>query len=975
MKYRKITALMLSCAMAASLCPVSLMAEEAATEMVTVGDEAAAEEAAETEDTEAAAEEAPAEAPAGEAAEEETEAALTEQYLEDAKLAREISEESIVLLENKDNTLPLAEGTSVAVFGTGQSAFWKSGCDGSAAINGKTETTLIEGLEGLDGELVVNQTIKNLYEENSEDFMYAPTDEEVIAASEESDVALVIISRTGGESADLVTEEEPGGNDVPWQQRYYYLHEQEEQIINLACENFEKVVVMINAGGLMDISWTQDYDIDGLLFLGLPGMEGGTAVANILTGKVNPSGSLADTWAWQLEDHPSTENIQLNIDGYVTVVTTGSVDNPGEYTVYDGAYYGEIPEDAVVLESGNQEDLWTYYNAGAPKYTEVEEYVAGQYVRAKDEHFYSMYEEGIFVGYRYFDTFDVEVAYPFGYGLSYTDFEMEVADIQCSEEEIQVSVTVTNTGDTAGKEVVQVYYAQPDGDVVKAAKELGGFGKTDLLEPGESQTLQISFDTDYMYTFYDDYSEDGGAYVLDDGDYVIYVGSDVEHVQEAGTYTLTEERVIADGLDDATEIQEEYQDTFTEYDGTEETYPNSDDLTKSYLTNMTGASYKAEDEEGYMDYAVTDRATTMNSGFSDEVREAAEEISQVEAEYSLYDVYAGNCTLDEFVDQMSAVEMAALVVGAGNTQEGDLFITTAENTGNSTRAIERLGIPSIQMSDGPHGVGAFGLEWPGETNQAMTWNTDLIYQMGQAIGEEAATEGIELWLAPNLNLHRNPINGRNAEAYSEDPVLAGVMGTMSVQGVQSTGTGVVVKHYCNYDVQSTGWYEADTIVSERTLRELYMKSYQICVEDADPWAMMSSYALLNGEFSSCAGGINLTVLRDEWDWDGILMTDWEGHGGLDISALNGGTNLLMPGFDGSVSYVYSAYLQTEEDGEVTVGHELDLGQSLTLDTLKENVKLILNCIMKTKSFYDMYGIQQPETTYDQTQNYMTAEKQ
>jgi beta-glucosidase len=900
---------------------------------------------------------------------------LSELYLEHTQLAKEISEEGIVLLENKDNALPLEEGSSVAVFGTGQAAFWKSGCDGSAAIKSKKEVNLIEGIENLDGKLKLNETIKQLYEENSEDFMYAPTEEEVVQAASESDTAIIILSRTGGESADLVLQEEPGGNDVPWQQRYYYLHEQEEQLISEACENFEKVVVLVNAGGMMDISWTKEYDIDALLFLGLPGMEGGDAVAEILTGIVNPSGKLVDTWAWDIEDHPSTENINLSVDGYVTVVTTGTEEEPGTYTVYDGAYYGDIPEDAVVLQEGNQEDLWTYYNNGAPKFDEVEEYTAGQYVRAKDEHFFSMYEEGIYVGYRYFETMGVDVAFPFGYGLSYTDFSVEVEDTSFDEENISVTVNVTNIGETAGKETVQIYYAQPAGENAKASKELGGFGKTELLEPGESQELTICFDTDYMYTFYEDYDENGGAYVLDDGDYVIYAGTSIKDVTEAGSYSLTEEKVVKSGLSSATEVEDGYEDLFTEYDGTEETYPDASDLQKSGLTNMTGASYYSEGEEGYMNYmGKPATSVSKNTELSEEFLEAAQTVRNEEVQYQLIDVYEGNCTMDEFLDQMDASELIALLVGAGNTNEGDLFITTAENTGNSTRSIERLGIPSMNMSDGPHGVGSFGLEWPGETTQAMTWNTDLIYEFGCAIGEELEDTQTELWLAPNLNIHRNPLNGRNAEAYSEDPVIVGVMATASVRGVQSTGNGVTVKHYLNYDVQSTGWYDADMLVSERTLRELYMKCWQICVEDAQPWAMMSSYAQLNGDFSSEAEGINITVLRDEWGWNGLLMTDWEGHGGEDVSALTGGTNLLMPGFDGSLSNIYRAYLDTQEVGGAVFAANDDLGKAITIEDLKADAERVLTCLMKTKVFYDYYGIEQPDNSeyYEELPSYMNV---
>lgn len=864
---------------------------------------------------------------------------------EDTALACEIAKESMVLLKNENQTLPLKKGSNIAVFGTGQSFGWQAGALGSSTVSSAYETDLIEGLQGVSEYITINQDILSLYEAAQNDkstteeekFNYAPNLSEIQAAAAKSDTAVIIISRTSGEGSDTSLTEDTSDNDKPWYYRYYDLTEEEKEMIQNVTASFENVAVVLNMGSLMDY-WLEDStitndNIDAVLYAGLPGIEGGAAIAQTLVGLNNPSGHLSDTWAYDIYDHPSTANVtnkyntQTFVDGYTSVEVTEEVN-------------------AAAWKS------WT----GMPKLNPPEVWVPGTYTRAINDHFFTMYEESIFVGYRYFETFGVEVAYPFGYGLSYTNFTQEVVDSSDDGENITVKVKVTNTGTEAGKDVAQIYYRQPEGTVKKSSIELGGYAKTDTLEPGESQVLTISYPISYMYTYY----EDQNAYILDQGAYEIYAGTDVESVSKAYTYIL-DEAVTVESSYSITDLEDGYEESFTEMTGAS-TFPNSADLLPSCV-NIRGACV---DESigtvyNFHDFAVSSE-DSGTAGVTEQLQEALDAAKESSAQkkeegsiYQLVDVYNGLCSLETFIGQLSDVELICLVNGTGNMGSDSLLASSYVNSGSTGRTthIEDYGIPDINMSDGPHGVGSSKLEWPSEINQACTWNLDLIEEMGLCIGEELEGEGIDLWLAPNINLHRNPLNGRNAEAYSEDPVLCGTMGAAATLGVQATGHGAVQKHYVVYDVQSGGFYNADQIMTERTLRELYLKEWQISVTTANPWAIMNSYNMLNGTFASNDQKIN-QVLRD-WGWDGLYMTDWDGSDNSPVTALNGGTDLIMPSYFGAVSYQYQAYCEAQKTGAVKTN---ETGAAFERETLERAAANLCKLIMKTKTFAEYCGIEQ-----------------
>lgn len=853
-------------------------------------------------------------------------------------LALEIAEESIVLIEN-NGKLPLEANSNVALFGTN----WFAGGEGSSAVAGNPRD-LEEGLEqvfNLTGAYEIgwrgaaggcNPDPNAL----PESYTLSLTEEEIASAADDAETAVVVISRTAGEGSDLTTlYEDSAENDVSWYKRYYYMLESELQTIENCSKYFENTVVVINAPCLMDISWyknedgTFNYDIDALIYAGLPGDQGGIAVANIIAGIANPSGKLVDTWAFDIADHPSTVNSNTYIDGVTQYVVT----------------------------SDSAEGVFKYWG-GVPKFQNVWLYPEGTYYRATDEHFFTMYEEGIYIGYRYFETFDVPVAYEFGYGLSYTDFDVDIVDAYEAEGYITAEAKVTNIGSTAGKEVVQVYFSQPEGELSKSGIELGAYGKTDLLATGEAQTLTIRYKTESMYS----YDEESSAYFMDAGDYEIYVGTSVKDRELAYTYRLDDYTVVND-VENITAVQEKYADSFTEMTSIE-TYPDDSDVIRSTI-GLRGSCYVEEGDEYYLTYPQPRISVQADNDYSEEVREAAtvalanaEKAAEDGTIIKLIDVYNGEATLEEFAAQLSVVELCDFVCGQGNFSNNRLFgDATASNNTGSTLSHELYGVPTVNMSDGPHGVGSgkYKVEWPCEINQGMTWNTEILEEMGVAVGNIMQQSDVDIWLAPNLNVHRNPLNGRGMECYSEDPVIIGTMAAAVTKGVQSTGSGVAQKHFCSYDVQCGGWYNTDDIATERTYREFYLKGWEIGVTTSNPWSIMSSYSMLNGTYQSASEGLNYQVLRNEYGWDGVVMTDWEGDGAVPVECLNGGTNLLMPSAIGEVNYLYRAYNESELYGEIITHEE---GKNLSRDILEESFIYLMKLVMKTDSFAEYYGIDQ-----------------
>ena len=452
---------------------------------------------------------------------------------------------------------------------------------------------------------------------------------------------------------------------------------------------------------------------------------------------------------------------------------------------------------------------------------------------------YVCYYEDIYVGYRYFETIvgaKERVNYPFGYGLSYTKFDISKPVAKLNGEDIEVKVTVKNTGEFAGKEVVQIYYSAPQGKLGKSAVSLSAFKKTKLLQPNESQEITLSFAVNSMAS-YDDLGKcQMSAYILEKGEYKFFAGNNCRDLKMADyTYNVTEDFVVVQQL--------------TQYCA-----PNK--LKKRMLADGSFESLPSFPIKSYdkVDYH-ENTATPINS----------------EKPLPLIDVAEGKITLDEFVTQFTEEELVKFVSGIPN--QG---VSKTCGIGG----IQRLGIPAIMTNDGPAGVnlnpqvGIATTAWPCATLIACTWDPDLMYQIGVAGGLETKENGLGVWLTPALNIHRNPLCGRNFEYFSEDPLIAGEFAAAKVNGIQSVNIGASAKHFaCNN--KETNRKRSDSRISERALREIYLKGFEICVKKSQPWTIMSSYNLINDR-RCCTSYEQITgILRNEWGFKGMVTSDWD----------------------------------------------------------------------------------------------------
>ena len=772
------------------------------------------------------------------------------------QIAREAAAEGIVLLKNEDHVLPLKEGSAVALYGAGAGRTIKGGT-GSGDVNERERVSIWQGMKNAGYEITSEDWIRSydeIYEKARQNWkndivkraggnggevlnffdVYSttpfimPTGDPVNkpADGENTDTAIYVISRVAGENADRNT----AGGD-------YYLKEDEHQMLTDICAYYKDVIVVVNAGGQVDLSFMDEFEnIKALLAIVQPGMEGGNAFADVISGKVNPSGKLVDSWAYKYEDYPNAATFSHN--------------------------------------NGNVEK--------------------------------EFYEEGIYVGYRYFDTFKVPVRYGFGFGLSYTAFSMGNYKVEKAEKEngIKVSVCVKNTGDVAGKEVVQAYVSLPGGKLEKEAHCLAAYAKTELLQPGQEQTVTLEIPAERL-TFYD---EENAAYILEKGFYGICVGNSLESAELIGGAQLDETAVV-----------EKVKNLFAEQDEMKE------------LEQETGKTSQREAAQKSM--AAEKQLPVL------EMKAADFETKEV--------VYKKNSELAdpeamEFVNTLSVEELINLAAGdPGKAQGGNLGaagISVPGSAGETHRCAIEKGLASIVLADGPAGLRLmkyyhvnegkivsmpfeFSLEGgifydgatdlPGEryyqyctaipvgTMLAQTWNTGLIEKVGAMIGKEMERFNVTLWLAPGMNIHRNPLCGRNFEYYSEDPYIAGTIAAAMTNGVQSNyGCGTTIKHFaCNN--QEDNRMGSDSILSERTIRELYLKGFEIAVKESQPLSIMTSYNLINGVHAANNYDLCTDVARNEWGFQGAIMTDWTTTEKDETCTASGcmraGNDLVMPG--------------------------------------------------------------------------------
>ncbi|RXZ83186.1 hypothetical protein EBB07_07620 [Paenibacillaceae bacterium] len=711
-----------------------------------------------------------------------------------ADVARQAASEGIVLLQNPGyskggeavNTigkvLPIKKSENVAVFGRIQAHYYKSGTGSGGAVRVEYVNGILEGMRN-NPSINVNENLAKVYADwiranpfnnggggwAAEPWSQAEmplTGAIVDEAKKESDTAVVIIGRTAGEDRDNTNTKGA-----------YQLTDIEVTMLNQVYAKFDRVAIVLNVANVIDMAWAKNYPKAAIVYAWQGGMEGGSAVVDVLTGDITPSGKLSDTIAASLADYPST------------------------------AYFGSNSQNA--------------------------------------------YYEDIYVGYRYFETFAPEkVLYPFGFGLSYTEFEIKTTDVQTGKDEIKVDVTVKNTGKVEGKEVVQVYYGAPQGKLGKPAKELAAFAKTGILQPGDSQSITLSFDTRDMAS-YDDGGATGhkSAYVLEAGEYQIYVGNSVQHATRKATYTLEDLKVVE-------QLQEALAPT------------RAFDRLKPGERKLDGTFNVAKE-------SVPQRTINLAQRIQENLPAPIERTEN--KGYKLVDVYNGKVTMDAFIAQFTNNDLGAIVLGEGMSSP-KVTAGTASAFGGVTNSLLALGLPIDSAADGPSGIrmetnAERATSIPNGTMLACTWNLELNERLFDLLGKEMLLNKIDTLLGPGVNIHRNPLNGRNFEYFSEDPLLTGAMATAQTIGLQKNGTAPTIKHFAANN-QEAARHEANALVSERALREIYLKGYEMAVKTGKARSIMTSYGPVNGTWAATNYDLNTTILRGEWGFEGIVMTDW-----------------------------------------------------------------------------------------------------
>ncbi len=956
-------------------------------------------------------------------------------------IAQATAAEGMVLLDNQNSALPMKKSGKIALYGVGTYGTVKGGT-GSGSTNPKASAKwdVLSAFKDA-GYDIVNESFLNAKKEEwqknggsgsgmgasaiFDEGAYAAADVDAVAAG--TDTAVYVLARNSGEFSDRNLKK---GD--------YYLYDSEAANLALLGEKFENVIVVLNVGGIVDtnfyhglssekkttevikdgteVSLEKIEGLDALFLMSQGGLEGGNALVKVLNGTVTPSGKLTDTWAINYKDYPSSENfsnLQLN-----------------EAEPWGGETLEEI------------------------------------------------YNDDIYVGYRYFDTYGVDVAYPFGYGLSYTDFAIDVKSVSADEEKVTVQAAVTNRGSADGKEVVEVYFSAPQGKLDKPFQELAAYKKV-AVKAGATENVTISFDTTDMSS----YDESTDAYIMEKGDYIIRVGNSSRNTAEAGTITLDADAVTEQYRNNLGVTRDELiNGTYTEGAVLNNTYKKEtvegwwgpqevwvgtphydaktkfdimtgssngidvtpDGITASHSTAALRASnIKASAMPDYTDGEITtyvsedaasDSAKYLAKGgasaFRQEGTEKTEKVKAVK-DATLLDVALGKISVEELVANMSNLELCDLVEGgtyaglsSDSEGQGPMIGSQADSVpgaaGETTKNLYNTRyIPNIVLADGPAGLrvtpnfttytkvaataafdasktyytmelvetnGWFGptltekytkatvtaadfaqklkegnglytaqdyyqycTAFPIGTLLAQTWDIELIEQMGRAIGTEMLEYSVTSFLAPGMNIHRNPMCGRNFEYYSEDPLIAGMTAAYETKGVETlengadSGVGVTLKHFA-FNNQEADRNGSNSVVSERAAREIYLKGFEIAVRLSKPDYIMTSYNMVNGYAAFLNYGMNVEMLRNEWGFDGFVMTDWGSVGtffgkdkdnkiNVQAKLMYAGNDCEMPG--GSVDSLMKG---------------LEEGKDMRLGDLQRSAINMLNIIKKSAIF-------------------------
>lgn len=687
--------------------------------------------------------------------------------------------EGIVMLEHKNQALPLDPSKEIAVFGRIQFHYYKSGTGSGGMVNVSRVVSVLDGLQNAG--IRINQELLRIYQDWDQEHPYdlgsgwgdepwsqkeMPLEDSLVRKIAQScETAIVIIGRTAGEEQDNKLEK---GS--------YLLTDDEMHMISLVRQHFQKLVILLNTGNLIDMQFIDLYHPDAVLYIWQGGMTGGTGTADVLTGKVSPSGKLPDTIAYQIADYPSDKNF------------------------------------------GNPDC--------------------------------DIYQEDIYIGYRHFEReqFRDRVRYPFGYGLSYTDFALDVLDIRAGRNhdlKLDLNLKITNIGDYPGKEVIQIYCEPPQGTALgNPPRILTGYQKTELLQPGESQDLDLEL---IPVTAYDDSGVTGHPHceILQKGVHKFYLGTDVRSAEYVAEIRIPETIVIEQKRQALAPVEP--------------------------FTRM--------DEAGQFSEAVPVLDFDEQARIQEELNNLNKNLDlnkNLNKKFQLADVRAGKISMQTFLAQLSDTELAQLVRGEGM---GSPRVTpgTASAFGGVSDALQAYGIPTACCADGPSGMrmdcGTKAFSLPNGTLIASTCNPELITELFTCLGLEMTANHVDCLLAPGMNLHRHPLNGRNFEYFSEDPFLTGTMAAAELRGLHQAGVTGVLKHFCANN-QETNRHGLNSVVSERALRELYLKGFEIAVKTGDADAIMTTYGAVNGLWTACSYDLCTEILRKEWGFRGIVMTDW-----------------------------------------------------------------------------------------------------
>ena len=760
-----------------------------------------------------------------------------------AKNCRQAIPEGIVLLEHS-GSLPLVNGENIAIFGRGQFEYLKSGSGSGGRVNCPYVTNIYDEIKD---KVTLDEAVAQFYSDFISNNPFdvgdgwkpcfcqkeaVPSEDLVREAAAKSEKAIYVICRNVGEGFDY---EKTAGN--------WYLSEEEDNIISLLSRHFKEVIVLINSGNIIDMSWVKKYDIGTVAYIWQGGQEGGAGTVDALMGVTAPSGRLTDTIAVSPEDYPC-----------------------------DDCFGDKIK---------------------------------------------NIHKEDIYVGYRYFETFAKDkVLYPFGFGLNYTEFCQTVTGAQKSGDIITVSVVVENTGNYSGKDVIQVYFSAPQGNMGKPARELIAFKKTSTLNPGESEEINIAFNICDM-ACYDDCGKTDYTYawVLESGEYNIYAGQNVRDAKKIFSFDMDETRLVKQCVQ-ALAPQEEFD----------------------RMVNKNGEI--AFEKASIRQYDLRER---IESNLPKAIEITGDK------GITLQDVANGKNSLDEFVAQFDVKALTEIVRGEGFASPKATYQGTASCFAGVTKVWSEKGVPVVTTCDGPCGIrmesSALATCIPVDALLAAAWAPELFEDIYDYLAQEMKHYDIDVLLGPGMNIHRSGLCGRNFEYFSEDPYLTGVYADRISSYFTKNGFFATLKHFA-VNSQEVNRKDENEVLSERALREIYLKPFEIAVKGGSVKAIMTSYNRINGIHTSGSYDLTTTILRDDWGYDSFVMTDWgttmdDPNNGSDTNAnlatmVKAQNDIYM--VKGDSALCNDDQLESLENGYLTIGE------------LQRCAKNLLNFTMQTNAF-------------------------